>query len=197
MAEKVEIKGGELDGSILQNAASEATLVRLVELIEKQNVGSRTGAGSMSAAAQQTNRLQELYNKSLKTSDKELNTLEKSTKKASGALTNLAKDAAGMLKGLINSIDKTVSSGLSLAFSSATPKITELTDVLGNALGPVGGTIRVFGTLLQETITDFKDLSQSGADLGSSLLDVKRRAVEAGLSVENFKKAKVLHVLQK
>jgi cell division septum initiation protein DivIVA len=191
MAEKVEIKGGELDGSVLQNAASEATLVRLVELLEQQNVKNRGGAGSTTAASQQTTRLQELYNRSLKQSDKELSTLEKSSKKASGALSNLAKDAASMLKGLVNQIDRTVSSGLSLAFSSATPKITELTDTLGNALGPAGNTIKTLGSLLQETITDFKDLSQSGADLGNSLLDVKRRAVEAGLSVENFKKVVV------
>jgi cell division septum initiation protein DivIVA len=191
MAEKVEIKGGELDGSVLQNAASEATMVRLVELIEQQNVKNRTGAGSTTAAGQQTQRLQDLYNKSLRTSDKELKNLEKSAKQTSGALSGLARDISDKLKGFVSRIDKTISSGLSLAFSSATPKITELTDVLGNALGPAGSTIKTLGSLLQETVTDFKDLSKSGADLGNSLLDIKRRAVEAGLSVENFKKVVV------
>lgn len=191
MAEKVEIKGGDLDGSVLQNAASEATLVRLVELIEKQELRNKIGTGSTTAAAQRTQRLQELYNKSLQTSDKELKNLEKSTKKASVSLTGLAADVAGLVTGLIGRIDKTIGSGLNLAFSSATPKITDLTNFLGDALGPVGNTVRVLGNLLQETVTDFQQISQSGADLGSSLLDVKRRAVEAGLSVENFKKVVV------
>jgi uncharacterized protein YukE len=190
MAEKVEIKGGELDGSVLQNAASEATLVRLVELIEKQELKNRSSSAP-SGTNQRTQKLQDLYNRSLQTSDKELKNLEKSTKEASGTLKNLAKDLAGLATGLLSRIDKTIGNSLNIAFSSATPKLTQLTDALADTLGPVGNTVRVFGNLLQETVTDFQQLSQSGADLGGSLLNVKRQAVEAGLSVENFKKVVV------
>lgn len=77
MAERVEIRGGELDGSVLENAATEATLLRLVDAFEKK---SGPGGG---------NRLQDLYNKSLKTTIKSTDALAESFEKTRSAVDSM------------------------------------------------------------------------------------------------------------
>lgn len=184
MAERVEIRGGDLDGSILENAASEATLLRLVELMESR---SRGQGSAQNASEVEVNRLRDIHSRSLKEGSKSVKFLGDSAKSAGSALTSLASGIAGFLAGLVKTADTTVASGLKAAFSGSTPKITEFTDILSATI-PGFKTLGAVSSLLEGSITDFRELSQVGADLGNSLLSVKTRAAEANLPLEVFKK---------
>lgn len=185
MAEKVEIRGGDQDGAVLENAASEATLLKLVELIDRQ----RDKVGGSSGKSQQDEiKLRELYNRSLKDANVKIRDLGDSAKDTARSVVGLGKDLANMAKGLIDKIDVAFSSSIGIALSSSTPKITQFTDVLAQVSPVLGRTIGMFGRTFETMITDFKDLSQVGADLGDSLLDIRRTAGEAGVSVETLKK---------
>jgi len=187
MAERVEIRGGELDGSVLENAASEATLLRLVESLERMSRGSgqagaRPGADPAAAA-----RLQNLYNESKKKGVTATDKFSSATKSATSAVSDFASGVAGAIKGIFSAIDKAGSAGINLAFSGATPTVTQFTDALATFL-PMGQTIRALGTTVETAIKDFREISTVGADLGTGLLAIKKRAIEANLPLETFKK---------
>lgn len=188
MAEKVEIRGGDQDGAVLENAASEATLLKLVELIDRQR--DKVG-GSSGRSQQEEIKLRELYNRSLKDANVKIRDLGDSAKDTARSVVGLGKDLASMAKGLIDKIDVAFSSSIGIALSSSTPKITQFTDVLAQVSPVLGRSIGMFGRTFEAMITDFKDLSQVGADLGDSLLDIRRQAGQAGVSIETLKKVLV------
>jgi len=186
MAERVEVRGGDLDGSILENAASEATLLRLVELVESSSSRRSGSGGNNIASDRERARLQDLYNRSLRQSNVGVEKLGESAKTAATSISSLAKGTLGLITGLAKLIDSTVSSAFNIAFATNTPKLTQMTDALTSII-PIN-TLGTFGHVLEGMITDFRDLSQVGADLGTGLTDIKLRAVEANLPLEVYKK---------
>lgn len=96
MADKVEIVGGDFDGGVLKNAASESTLKRLVAAIEKQSPGKG-------------NKVQDMYNKALEKNieavedatdmhesyEKTLKQVNERSKEFSDTLSGIAKTAVG------------------------------------------------------------------------------------------------------
>lgn len=187
MAERVEIRGGELDGSVLENAASEATLLRLVEALERTSrTSGQTGArpGTDTAAA---TRLQNLYNESKKKGRATTDKFTDATKSATDAVSSFASGLSGIAKDLVKMMDRTAAAGLNILFSGATPKVTQFTDALSGILGD-SQAIKALGSTVEQAITDFREISSVGADLGTGLLAIKQRAVEANLPLEVFKK---------
>ena len=158
MAERVEIRGGELDGSVLDNAATEATLLRLVNLMEK-STGTSSGGG-----ASGSNKLQDMYNRSLNASNKGLNNAAKS------------------------------SSTLGNSFNAATKAISETTGVIGNLLGKTfgaavsGAAFAVNGLkdFLLSSYTEFRSLSESGASFNNNMVQASQFAMSAGMSLKDF-----------
>ena len=187
MAERVEIRGGELDGSVLENAASEATLLRLVESLERMSRGSGQGGQRPGADPAAAARLQNLYNESKKKGVTATDKFSSATKSATTAVSDFASGVTGAIKGLFSAIDKAGAAGINLAFSGATPTVTQFTEALATFL-PMGQTIRALGTTVETAIKDFREISTVGADLGTGLLAIKKRAIEANLPLETFKK---------
>lgn len=183
MAEKVEIRGGELDGSVLENAASEATLLRLVESLERMSRG--TGQGSRPGV--DPARIQNLYNESKKRGTTATEKFSSATKTATSAVSDFASGLIGAIKGAVNAIDKAGAAGINLTFSGATPTVTQFTDALATFL-PMGESLRALGNTVETAIKDFREISTVGADLGTGLLAIKKRAIEANLPLEVFKK---------
>jgi hypothetical protein len=183
MAERVEIRGGELDGSVLENAASEATLLRLVEALERTSKSSGQGGPDIAAAT----RLQNLYNESKKKSRTTTDQFTDATKSATSAVSSFASGLSGIAKDLVKMLDRTAAAGLNILFSGATPKVTQFTDALSGILGD-SQAIKALGSTVEQVITDFREISSVGADLGTGLLAIKNRAVEANLPLEVFKK---------
>jgi hypothetical protein len=183
MAEQVEIRGGELDGSVLENAASEATLLRLVEALERSSRSTGSGAPDIAAAT----RLQNLYNESKKKSRTTTDQFTDATKSATSAVSSFASGLSGIAKDLVKMMDRTAAAGLNIIFSGATPKVTQFTDALSGILGD-SQALKALGSTVEQVITDFREISTVGADLGTGLLAIKKRAVEANLPLEVFKK---------
>lgn len=174
MAEKVVITGGDLDGSILDNAASEATLLRLVAVMEK-----KFGKGSS-----QLDKTQELYNKRLTEADKVVEQQTKKTKDLNKELDGnkekykqAAADFGSVLKTLSSGITKTIE----FAFSGTETNIGQFSSALGAQIPIIGGIIGALGNALQGQIEAFRQLSRSGIDLGSSMYEAQRAAARTGL----------------
>jgi hypothetical protein len=159
MAERVEIRGGELDGSVLDNAATEATLLRLVESFEKKN---GTGSGS---------RIQDAYNKSLVSSTKNSTSLGKSfeeTAKHSDSLGDTFEKTRSAASKLAGGFMGIVSSGIGTIISGASFAVQSFTD------------------FLTSSFTNYREISNVGATFGNDMIEVSRNALNAGMSMSDF-----------
>lgn len=156
MAERVEIRGGELDGSVLDNAATEATLLRLVSLMEK-STGTSSGGGA-------AGKLQELYNRALGRSVKETNNAANEAS-ALGSSFNKAKNTITETTGVIgNLLGKT----FGMAITGATLAVNGLKD------------------FLTASYTEFKSLSESGASFNNNMVEASKYALSTGMSLRDF-----------
>jgi hypothetical protein len=174
MAEKVVITNGNLDGSVLENAASEATLLRLVTLMDR-----KFGKGS-----NQLDKAQELYTKRLSESNTELQHNATKTKDLNKAVdsqrvkyTQAADDFKAVLTKLSNGISKTID----YAFSGTETSIGQFSSAIGSQIPIVGGIISALGNAVDGQINAFRQLSQSGISLGEGLNQAQQAAARTGL----------------
>jgi len=160
MAGKVEIFGGQLDGSVLSNAATESTLRELVNAINGVTGGGNTsGAGGSSGAG-------------------------------GGAAGGVASGFKGISKvastlaGSLGSMTKLVVSGnqsLSTFVGSLKTGIAGIDKMTNAAAGFVQYFEEAQGTL--------RDLSKNGAAFNNSVLDLKMAASTAEMELTQFQKA--------
>jgi len=174
MAEKVVITNGNLDGSVLENAASEATLLRLVTLMSQ-----KFGKGS-----NQLDKAQELYTKRLSESNTELQHNATKTKDLNKAIdsqqvkyTQAAEDFKAVLTKLSNGISKTID----YAFSGTETSIGQFSSAIGSQIPIVGGIISALGNAVDGQVNAFRQLSQSGISLGAGLNQAQQAAARTGL----------------
>lgn len=88
MAEKVDIIGGQLDGTVINNAASEATLLKLVEAVSK---GGKGAAGSSVTA--DAIRIQQTYNRAHQDGYFEIGRFSRALANASGGFSDSIDDS--------------------------------------------------------------------------------------------------------
>lgn len=186
---------GELNGQpiILDNAASEATLYALLQA----TMSNSTKKG-------EADKIQRAYEEALKRTNKEHEKNQKAlkdhadvVKKEKDAREDLNKrireeDEARkkLLSGMMelgNLVGNTIGKGISFAFSTATPKVTDFTNAL-SGIPIIGPIISAVGTALQGQIDNFRILSTVGADFGVSVLSMTQLALNAGMSLETFTK---------
>ena len=161
MAEKVEVRGGgQFDGAILQNAASEATLMRLVSALEKSGSGG-TGSGS---------KAQSLYDKSLKTNAK---SIEETTKKH-GLYDEVLESARKNTKSLAESFKNAAASIGSSALSGVMFGIEKAGE----------GLI----SFLNEGLDAYREATSVGASFNGSLIDLSVSAMRANMSLDSYGK---------
>lgn len=180
MAEKVIITGGgEFDGAVLENAASEATLLRLVEALTKG--GNTGGAGKLvqlSADAQKKN-------------TSELNKSTESNKQASQSVKELGDSAqkASSKMGLFvsNAIARTMDAlgGLAGELLTGGDKFSDFTKHL-SSIPIVGSLFHGLVSFLDAQIDMYRNLSQVGATFGNDLFEMRRAAAAAGLPLNEF-----------
>lgn len=171
---RVEIISGQLAGTVLENAASEATLRDLVNSINKMNTAnSRAGgaAGSPSAAIGGLSAASSTLSKSFDSVGKSLNRFSK------GAVGAMAGLTATLLKG--------------------SEKLSDYTKVLNDELIAnipiVGGALSGLGNVITSSIQTFeswndslKQATQFGASFNNNILMMRQAAGEAYLGLDDF-----------
>jgi hypothetical protein len=160
--------GGELDGAILKGAATEATLQQLVKALG----GAGTAAG---AAAQNLG----------KQAPKTLSELTKETKGATKAFNdfkvkhNAAREAIQDFSvNIIKGSDK---------FGDFTSSLTGYISQMGFGYALLAQGLQRLVDELDQQIVRFQQLSTVGADFGDSIFASRYAAIDAGLSLEEFK----------
>ena len=163
MAEKVTVQGGgDFDGAKLDNAASEATLLRLVEAFEKKG-GSGGGAGG-AGGSNQINRFGNAY----------LNALRGGT----GGL-NALTDTSGTLG---KAFDKATSAASSFASSVA----SSVTSVAGWVAGGAITGLKLFTGFLFDATDSYRELTKVGAGFNQNMFEMSRTAFTSGIDMKHF-----------
>lgn len=194
---EVNYRGGGMDG-VTSNAASEATLLRLLSAIEKGGGGSGGGAGA-----------QKMYNKAVadgfKTKTKDTDATKDGTKaqeqntsavqRASNAVKNFAKSVDRYTFGALSGIMNTGKAAGDLAIelvaggnriSDFSKHVTGLVSKFPIFGGLVGGLAQTFINAIDSQVDTFRELSNVGMDFGGDLFEIQRKAIDAGLSLETF-----------
>jgi hypothetical protein len=168
MAEVIVEGGGELDGAKLKGAATEATLQQLVKALG--------GAGSAAGSAAQNLGRQ---------APKSLSELTKETKGATRAFNdfkvkhNAAREAIQDFSvNIIKGTDK---------FGDFTSSLTGYISQMGFGYALLAQGLQRLVDELDQQIVRFRQLSMVGADFGDSIFASRYAAIDAGLSLEEFK----------
>ena len=157
---------------IIEGAAEEATMKQLLSVLGKMPSGTsgKTGTGtSIPPGGGNTNSAE---SKNLQ------DRMEKGEK--------AEKKFTAVLDGSVEVLQKSANN-FSRSFSNATPSVKDFSGVLADfAPEPFASAINAFGGTLNDQIEIFRHLSQSGIDLGDSLLTAQLKAGEARLPLEIF-----------
>ena len=174
MAEKVTGVIGQEDVT-LENAATEATLLKLLKAM-----GSKGDGGSKGGGEESKKQLAALAKQSGKTT-KELGELEE----AANDVGNVYIRAAGQITNAFK--------GLTGELLTGGDRISDFTSHIAGALESipiVGGIIGGIGQLLVSTIDNqidtFRDLSKVGIDFGANLYEASAIAATTSLSLEAY-----------
>jgi hypothetical protein len=181
MVEKVIVKSSssDLDGAQFENAATEATLKRLVDLMEKQKPGG--GAAVKNAAAQAKS--QGINPKVVKDTEDGLSSISKSTKDASNSVSQISqsgKDAASNVDKLSRSgydaSKKTSSFGSALSFLASGP------------LALIGSAFSMITDTIGQSMDALRATGGVGASFNGSLLELNKAAASSGMSLQEYSK---------
>lgn len=158
MAEKVTVRGGgSIDGAEFTNAATEATLLRLLDALK----GKKDGTSGQEA------KLKELANKALKENTGLINDSSSSYTDANknlGGMSSAAKNATSSISKL-GEIGSTLASGV---FSAAVSAGTLLTKFFTDSLDA------------------FRETSSVGATFNNDLILLRKTAAEAAMPLDEF-----------
>lgn len=183
MASKVEILGGQLDGSVLSNAASESTLRELVDAVKKLEAASikntRAGVGSGGSATVDVD---------TDPANKSLNSLSSGVNKAGKAITSslgtvskgIASAAFGMSKSLLNM------AGL---MTSGQNNLSSFVGALGLLPGPLGklaSTVASGISVLERFQDEQRKAAMVGASFNNSMMEMRIAAAQAGMALEEY-----------
>jgi hypothetical protein len=174
MAEKVTGVIGQEDVT-LENAATEATLLKLLKAM-----GSKGDGGSKSGGEESKKQLAALAKQSGKTT-KELGELEEAADNVGNVYIRGIGQIANAFKGLTGEL------------LTGGDRISDFTSHVAGALESipiVGGLIGGIGQLLVSTIDNqidtFRDLSKVGIDFGENLYEASYQAFKTSLSLEAY-----------
>ena len=158
MAEKVTVRGGgTIDGAEFGNAATEATLLRLLDALR----GKKDGASGDEA------KLKELANRALRENTEQLggnSSAQTDASKTVSGMSTAAKSAGSVLGKLGDGVSTLASGVFSLAVSAG----TQLIGFLNNSLDA------------------FRETSSVGASFNNSMIEMRVAAANAGMPLEQF-----------
>jgi len=170
MADEVKIKapGSDLDDAVLHNAATEATLKKLVDALGGR--GSGTGAKVAATAAKSAKGLEDLRKQSKNTE----NQFEK--------LQNRSKVLSQGIKDFGHSLMVT-----GRKFGDLVQPLASVMSKLNPSMALFYGSILALVNEVDRQVDVFRELSQQGADFGAGIFGSRMAAIEAGLSLDLFK----------
>jgi archaellum component FlaC len=170
MADEVKIKapGSDLDDAVLQNAATEATLKKLVDALGGR--GSGTGAKVADTAKKSAKGLEDLRKQSKNTE----NQFEK--------LQNRSKVLSEGIKDFGHSLMVT-----GRKFGDLVQPLASVMSKLNPSMALFYGSILALVNEVDRQVDVFRELSQQGADFGAGIFGSRMAAIEAGLSLDLFK----------
>lgn len=188
----VTYRGGGMDG-VTSNAASEATLQRLVALMEK---GSKGGGSATEKMANDVKTkgigISKKDNQATAEGTEAKKDATKAQKKLSERVRNTAKAFDRYSLGLFSGIGNTIQTfgGLGKELLAGGNRISDFGQhvtglasklpILGGIIGPLGQTMLNF---MDNQIDMYRSLSGAGIDFGTSMFEMQRRAAEAGLNM--------------
>jgi len=170
MADEVKIKapGSDLDDAVLTNAATEATLKKLVDALGGR--GSGTGAKVADTAKKSAKGLEDLRKQSKNTE----NQFEK--------LQNRSKVLSEGIKDFGHSLMVT-----GRKFGDLVQPLASVMSKLNPSMALFYGSILALVNEVDRQVDVFRELSQQGADFGAGIFGSRMAAIEAGLSLDLFK----------
>ena len=176
MAVEVDIPGiGKVQAN---NAASEETLKKLLDVMKKgaKGGGGAGGAGGAGAAGGMAGALEGAANKTGKFGDE----IEKTT----SVLSDFGK-GLGMIGGMIGKtfgMAMDTAGGLATEFLGTSVKMSDF----ASHLPIVGGALSSILGIAEENVKTFRSLSEVGASFGNNIVEMNLAAADAGLSMEQF-----------
>ena len=168
MAEKVTVKGGgQIDGAHFENAASEVTLERVANAIEKleKKLGGKGGGKA---------EVNGMFSQALAGNAKQLDTATDRSAVFSGMLKETSKETKNFASSLASAASSIIGSGLGIAFGLV-----------------AAGTTKLFEAFT-ESLDSFREVSAVGASFNNDLVLLRKTAAEAamplGMFTESIKK---------
>jgi predicted chitinase len=181
MASKVEILGGQLDGSTLDNAASESTLRELVEAIKKLEGTTKSGGGKSGGGGKAPEIDTNPANAALEGLGKGLG---KGASAVVGGLSKLSGAALGAAGAVATSLGKM--GGL---IANGNNNLSQFVGALNTLPGPLGafaGAVASGIAVLEEYQQTQRDLSKTGASFNNSMMEMRMTAARSGLNLSEF-----------
>ena len=181
MAE-VTYRGGGMEG-VTSNAASEATLQRLIQIMEKGNSGGGAATQKMANAVQKEGiALDKKDNTATKDGTEATQDQTKATKSFTQSIKNSAKTIDRYTLGALSGIGNTISTigGLGTELLTGGNRISDFSahvtglisqfPIFGQA---IGGLSQHLINIVDNQIDMYRSLSNGGIDFGSSLFESK------------------------
>ncbi len=166
----VEILGGQLDGTILNNMASEATMRELLAAVKANSSGAGGGRGSSNPRNNTTSKLS----------------------KSSGLMSKLADTLGNQLGNTIGAVGS-MGAMLGLGNTKMSAYTRVLNDQVISKLPLVGGLLGGLGGIVTDSIEVFEDWNdslktgtQNGATFGNSILRASKAATSAAMDLDSY-----------
>jgi archaellum component FlaC len=163
MAEKVTVRqaGGQIDGAQFENAASEVTLIRVAEAIEKldKKLGGKGGG---------KDQVQSMFNQALAGNAKQLDNTTNRSAVFGDILGKTGDQAKSFGSSLASAAGSIISSGLGMAFGAIAAGSMKLAEVF------------------TEGLDAWREASSVGAGFNNSLMDLQRSAAAAHMPLDVF-----------
>jgi hypothetical protein len=173
----------------LTNAASEATLQKLLESFEKMRTGggSSGGAGASSGAGAGGQQAQAKATSATTTAMNSVGQAVGKFGKAIGEATGKLITFAGQLiGGTLRS-----ATGIAKELFSGGERVSDFTKHLAelpSVFGMVGSAIHMFSSFIDKNIDIQRQLSQVGGSFGGSITEMRKAAATSGLGLDRFSK---------
>jgi len=165
----VEILGGELDGTVLNNIASEATMRELLAAIKSESKSPGGGGGGGSSKT--------------KNPAKNLDVMSK--------LANGLGNQIGNVIGAVGSMGAMLLTGntkMSSYTKTLNDQVIAKLPIVGGLLGGLGGIISDSIEVFEDWNESLKTGTQTGATFGNSILRASKAATDAAMDIDSYMK---------
>lgn len=166
----VEFLGGQLDGTVLNNMASEATMRELLAAVKQNSGGGSGGSGARTGGSTPASKLRK--NSSVMT-------------KLADGLGNQIGNAIGAV-GSMGAMLLTGNTKLSAYTRTLNDQVISKLPIFGGLLGGVGGLLNDSIEVLEEWNDSLKLGTTSGATFGNSILRASKAATASAMNLDDF-----------